>query len=149
METVSSSDYLAVKKRQSLTDLYPESSSSCYTSNKQYLTIQTTPVIDSYGDHEQARRFLHNLPYEDLAMLKPSLLYGYRFRPMFVVPRIQIEPYIKNKYVKPFYWNCPIGVCELCTFCDMCSHCDLVHECEACEQTRFFYKTGMFFMNRD
>ena len=149
METVSSSDYLSVRKRHVLTDLYPEASSSNYTTNKQYLTIQTTPVIDNYGEPEQAKRFLRDLPYEDLALLKPRLLHGYAFRPMFVIPRIQVEPYIKNRYVKPICWNCPIGVCQVCTFCDMCSYCDLLHECDACEQTRYFYKTVMFFMNRD
>lgn len=148
MDTVSSSDYLAVKKQSVLTDLYQEANSSNYTKNKQYLTLQTTPVNDSFGDPEQAMRFLRDLPFKDIALLKPKLMNGYTSLPMFVIPRIQVEQYVKNRYVKPFCWNCPHTVSQICSFCNTCTYCDLLNECEACEQTRFFQKTGMFFMER-
>lgn len=153
MTTVSSSDYLSVKKRSALLDLYPEATSNYYTANKQYLTIQTTAVINEYDEPERAQRFSQNLPYNDLSVVYPKSLRRYRYQPMFVIPRISVEPYIKNKYIKPICWNCPLDICQICTFCNLCSYCDIErdcdHECDACNQTRFFYKTGMFFMEKE
>lgn len=148
MDTVSSSDYLAVKKRAELCDLYETPASGNYTQNKQYLTLQTTASIDEFGEKKSPDRFSKRLPFFDLAEVKPIYKHGYQFVPMYVVPRIQIEPYVKNKYVKPFAWNCPLHACDVCQLCNLCSFCE-DHVCNACEQTRFHYKTGMFFMNRD
>lgn len=147
MDTVSSSDYLSVKKRRELEDLYQEPNSSSYTENKQYLTIQTTFSNDQFEEIEEPKRFNKNLPYCDLAVVYPKTKNNYSFVPMFTVPKIQIEPYVKNKYVKPICWNCPLTACDICAFCQICTHCDLDRECGACEQTKFFRKTGMFFMN--
>ena len=72
-EVASASDYLAVKKRKLMGDMYPEASASKYVENKQYLTIQTTAVLDCYGDPEPVRRFYKDLPEQDLAYFNPKL----------------------------------------------------------------------------
>ena len=47
---MSSSDYLAIKKRKQSGNFFPTRSSGKLTENKQYLSVQSTPLVDEDGD---------------------------------------------------------------------------------------------------
>jgi hypothetical protein len=84
MENASSSDYMEIKKRKQIIIVNPERSASSYTSNKQYVVLQTTASLDYDECLENSTRFNVSLPSTDLAILSfPSR----RTYPMFSIPR--------------------------------------------------------------
>ena len=90
MDIPSSSDYLEIKKRKQMNIYNPEKNASSYTSNKQYVTIQTTASADEDGCIETPERYNVILPYYDLAVL----YYPNRFVPkkMFGIRDIDKKP---------------------------------------------------------
>lgn len=84
MENASSSDYMEIKKRKQINIVNPERSASSYTSNKQYVVLQTTASLDYDKCLEKSTRFHVSLPSTDLAILSfPSR----RTYPMFSILR--------------------------------------------------------------
>lgn len=128
---MSSSDYLAIKKRKNtIPFLSHHPSASERTRNTQFLTIQTTPHIDEDGEFiENIDRFSITFPSNhDYAVLSmhPSQLYSIN-KPVFTIPRIRTNEYIKKRYQPPFCWNCyiPIDIDNAMTHFG-CSTCDII-----------------------
>ena len=152
MDTVSSSDYLSVKKRAALDDVYPQTNASVYTQNKQYYTLQTTAIFNTFGEPESTQRFSRDLPSKDLALIQPKLCNPqYTYQPLFVLPNQTVEPYVKNRPLKPFGWACPSSKHHSQSHYPtqtqpaiQCNHSPTI--CNACMQTQFYQQTGMFYM---
>ena len=84
MDNASSSDYMEIKKRKQMNIVNPDRSASSYTSNKQYVVLQTTASLNSDEFLEKSTRFDVSLPITDLAIISfPSR----RTYPMFSIPR--------------------------------------------------------------
>jgi len=119
---MSSSDYLAIKKRKYIQPYPNDRSSSSYLQNHQYYILTHTTQIDEDGDLVNASRFSVTLPSEcDFSFLwNTRLIKGYIS--LFSIPRIHVPEYIKNRYQPPFCWTCftPYGeimqeiACSLC-----------------------------------
>ena len=123
---MSASDYLAIKKRK---NGIPLSCASDRTKNKQFLTIQTTPLINEDGEFIQGvERFSIPLSNHDYAVLSyPSYI-----KPVFTIPRIRTNEYIKKRYQLPFCWNCyiPIDLDNVITNFG-CSACETIHSLQS------------------
>lgn len=120
---MSSSDYLAIKKRKYI-QAYPNiRSSSAYLQNQQYYLLTHTTQIDEDGDLVYPTRFDISLPSEySLSFLwNNRLVNGYA--PLYSIPRIHVPEYIKNRYQPPFCWTCFTPYGEImqeiaCSVCD-------------------------------
>jgi hypothetical protein len=136
---MSSSDYLAIKKRRASPQFFPSRSSSCLTSNKQYYNIQSTPIVDEDGDLIPfSERFSIKITqYCDLADFDDGAENS--FQPMFVVPRIHIPEYIKNRYQAPFCWTCKSSLTE-----DEVDRIINDVGCEMCDVVKMLKEAGIF-----
>jgi hypothetical protein len=124
---MSSSDYLAIKKRKHSVPFLYQPSASERTRNTQFLTIQTTPHINEDGEFiEQTDRFSVTFPSnQDYAII--PLKQDSVNKPIFTIPRIRTNEYIKNRYQRPFCWSCyiPIDINNVITQFG-CSNCDAI-----------------------
>jgi hypothetical protein len=133
---MSSSDYLAIKKRKHSIPFLSQPSASERTRNTQFLTIQTTPLINEDGEFiEQTDRFSVTFPSnQDYAVL--SIKQDSVNKPVFTIPRVRTNEYIKNRYQPPFCWNCyiPIDIDNVITHFG-CSTCDTIQSLQGSVQS--------------
>jgi hypothetical protein len=124
---MSSSDYLAIKKRRYANPFSTEHVASEKIRNTQYLTIQTTPLINEDGEFiENVERFSISFPPNQDYGILPNY-YDTPNKPVFTIPRIRTNEYIKKRYQPPFCWNCYIPVdAENAITQFGCSVCDTV-----------------------
>jgi len=124
---MSSSDYLAVKKRKQIKPYPNNRSSSENMMNNQYYLLSHTTIKDEDGDILPSTRFhimLNN--YCSFSFLwNNRLVQG--FQPLYSIKKIQVPEYIKNRYEPPFCWSCftPYG--------------EILYEiaCSVCEKIKF------------
>ena len=120
---MSSSDYLAIKKRKYIKPFPNDRSCSAYVQNHQYFLLTNTVHIDEDGDWVYPERFQISLPYGCTFsfLWNNRLVNGYA--PVFTISRIHVPEYIKKRYVPPFCWTCFTPYGEImqeiaCSICD-------------------------------
>lgn len=120
---MSSSDYLAIKKRKNI-QAYPNSrSSSAHLQNRQYYLLKNAIHVDEDGDFLYPERFHISLNADCsfYFLWNNRLVHGYSS--LYSIPRIHVPEYIKNRYQPPFCWTCFTPYGEImneiaCSICD-------------------------------
>jgi hypothetical protein len=120
---MSSSDYLAIKKRKNI-QAYPNSrSSSAHLQNRQYYLLKNAIHLDEDGEWITPERFHISLNSECAFsfLWNNRLVHGYSS--LYSIPRIHVPEYIKNRYQPSFCWTCFTPYGEIlneiaCSVCD-------------------------------
>ena len=101
---MSQSDYLSVKKKRVNSNVNSNQSNQFRILNKQYITIQTTPIINEDNEYEiSLSRYNISLPEYDLAVLDTQQTFSYISKSLINKPNT--IPYIKN-YITQYCWYC-------------------------------------------
>ena len=138
---MSSSDYLAIKKRKQSGNFFPTRSSGKFIENKQYLSVQSTPIVDEDGDliPTNTRFSIPITLHCDLAVYETDHSTINKIQPIFNPPIIQTPMYVKNRHQSPFCWACD--------FIDTEENVDqLINEigCSMCETIQVIMKEELF-----